>query len=177
MKTAGEMELQRKLGNIKADMEDGKVVLTHTCKDTSPGDGRSPCSSNGSSLGQWARAKHAGRRITPERMLGEDVSTRAAALRPAGRRAAPAWLAFASLPSKTIWKIQEKGQRLHASLYTIVRRANPVVGALWFRGSMRELFRGKSLPPERENPFPLLSKPNVSIAEYRANVNNNCHIV
>ena len=71
----------------------------------------------------------------------------------------------------------EKGQRLQACLYAVVRRANPVAGAWWFRGSMRELFRRKSLPQERENPFPLLSKPNVSIAEYRANVNNNCHIV
>jgi hypothetical protein len=34
----------------------------------------------------------------------------------------------------------EKGQRLHASLYAVVRRANPVEGARWFRGSMREFF-------------------------------------
>jgi hypothetical protein len=106
VETTGQMELQRKLGNIEADMEDGSVVLTHTCKDTSPGDWRSPCSSNGSSLGQWARAKHAGERITPERMQGESVSARAAVLRPAGRRTAPAWLAFASPPSRTIKKIQ-----------------------------------------------------------------------
>ena len=32
----------------------------------------------------------------------------------------------------------EKGQRLHASLYAVVRRANPVAGAWWLRGSMRE---------------------------------------
>ena len=37
VETAGEVELQRKLGNIQADMEDSSV-LTHTCKDTSPGD-------------------------------------------------------------------------------------------------------------------------------------------
>jgi hypothetical protein len=37
VETAGEVELQRKLGNIKAAMED-RNVLTHTCKDTSPGD-------------------------------------------------------------------------------------------------------------------------------------------
>ena len=103
------MELQRELGNIEADMEDGGVVLTHTCKDTSPGDRWSPCSSNGSSLGQWARAKHAGERITSQRMHGEGVSARAASLRPAGRREAPAWLAFASPPSQTIWKIQGEG--------------------------------------------------------------------
>jgi hypothetical protein len=102
VKTACEMQLQRKLGNIEADMEDGSVVLTHTYKDTSPGDWQSPCSSNGSSLGQWARTKHAEERITPKRMQGENVSARAAALRPAGRRAAPAWLAFTSLPSRTI---------------------------------------------------------------------------
>jgi len=110
VKTACQMKLQRELGNVQADIEDGKVVLTHTCKDTSPGDRWSPCSSNGSSLGQWARAKHAEERITPERMQGENVSARAAALRPAGRRAAPAWLAFASQPSKTIAKIQ--GERI-----------------------------------------------------------------
>ena len=33
----------------------------------------------------------------------------------------------------------EKGQRLYASLYAVVRRANSVAGALRFRGSMREL--------------------------------------
>ena len=31
------------------------------------------------------------------------------------------------------------------------------------------------LPQERENPFPPLSKPSVWIAEYCADVNNNCH--
>ena len=31
----------------------------------------------------------------------------------------------------------EKGQRLHAPLYAVVRRANPVEGAFWFRGSVR----------------------------------------
>jgi len=35
-------------------------------------------------------------------MQGESVSVRAAVRRPAGRRTAPAWLAFASLPSRTI---------------------------------------------------------------------------
>ena len=110
IKTTRKMELQRELGNIEADMEDGGVVLTHTCKNTSPGDRWSPCSSNGSSLGQWARAKHARGRITPKRMLGEDVPARAVALRPAGRRATPAWLAFASKPSQTNRKIQGEGE-------------------------------------------------------------------
>ena len=32
VETAGEMQLQRELGNIKADVEDVKVVLTHTCR-------------------------------------------------------------------------------------------------------------------------------------------------
>ena len=95
VKTVRKVQLQRELGNIEADVEDNGIVLTHTCKDTSPGDRWSPCSSNGSSLGQRARAKHARGRITPERMPGEDVSARAVALRPAGRRAThlPAWLA------------------------------------------------------------------------------------
>jgi len=36
----------------------------------------------------------------------------------------------------------EKGQRLQASLYAVVRRPNPVAGAWWFRGSRRELVGG-----------------------------------
>jgi hypothetical protein len=36
----------------------------------------------------------------------------------------------------------EKGQRLHASLYAVVRRANPVAGAWSFRGSRRESVEG-----------------------------------
>jgi hypothetical protein len=36
----------------------------------------------------------------------------------------------------------EKGQRLHASLYVVVHRANPVPGAWWFRGSMRKFVGG-----------------------------------
>jgi hypothetical protein len=47
----------------------------------------------------------------------------------------------------------EKGQRLHAALYAVVRRANPVADTWWFRGSMREFLRG-ILPPfggERES--------------------------
>jgi hypothetical protein len=50
-----------------------------------------------------------------------------------------------------------KGQQLHASLYVIVRRANPVAGGWWFRGSRRK-FVGENLSPgEREKWFPLLS--------------------
>jgi hypothetical protein len=52
---------------------------------------------------------------------------------------------------------EEKGQQLHASLYVIVRRANPVAGGWWFRGSRRK-FVGENLSPgEREKWFPLLS--------------------
>ena len=114
VEVTGQMQLQRKLGNIEADMEDDSVVLTHTCKDTSPGDWQSPCSSNGSSLGQRARAKHARERITHKRMQGENVSTRTAFLWPAGQRKAPAWLAFASLPSRTIKKIQGEKEGMRA---------------------------------------------------------------
>src|ERR1700679_3550939 len=42
----------------------------------------------------------------------------------------------------------EKGQRLQASLYTVVRRANPVADAWWFRGSGRELAGGNLSPPK-----------------------------
>jgi hypothetical protein len=77
VRAAGQIDLQRGLGNIKADVEDRRIVLTHTCNNTSPGDQRSPCSSNGSSLGQKARAKQAPK--TPHatrRRQGRDVSTR-----------------------------------------------------------------------------------------------------
>jgi hypothetical protein len=36
VRLAGQIELQRGLGNIKADMEDGGVVLTHTCRIRAP---------------------------------------------------------------------------------------------------------------------------------------------
>jgi hypothetical protein len=74
--------------------------------DTSYDDLWLSCSSNGSSLGQWARAERADGRITSKRMRGADVLTRAV-LRPVapGRRT-PAWLALASLPSRTNGKIQ-----------------------------------------------------------------------
>ena len=39
----------------------------------------------------------------------------------------------------------EKGQRLQASLYAVVYRANPVAYALWFRGSMRLAYWGKGI--------------------------------
>jgi hypothetical protein len=44
---------------------------------------------------------------------------------------------------------EEKGQRLHASLHAVVRRANPVAGDWWFRGSRREFF-GEISPGEGE---------------------------
>ena len=36
----------------------------------------------------------------------------------------------------------EKGQRLHASLDAVVRRANPVAGARWLMDSRREFVGG-----------------------------------
>ena len=56
---SGQIELQRRLGNIQADMEDRRAVWTHTCKDTSCGGCRPPRSGNGSSLEQWADVKRA----------------------------------------------------------------------------------------------------------------------
>lgn len=49
LRLAGEVELQNGLGNIEADVEDGMIVLTHTCKDTSCDSCRLPRSGNGSS--------------------------------------------------------------------------------------------------------------------------------
>ena len=44
----------------------------------------------------------------------------------------------------------EKGQRLNASLYAVVCRANPVAGAWWFRGSRREFVGGNLSPPKNQ---------------------------
>ena len=52
----------------------------------------------------------------------------------------------------------EKGQRLQASLYAVVRRANPVACALGFMASMRELFREILSPEAREIRSPPIRK-------------------
>ena len=105
VKTACEVQLQRKLGNIEADIEDGSVVLTHTCRMRATIFELS-CSNNGSSLGQWARVKHATGRITPKRMPGAKVPTRTVIGSVATGPMTPAWLSFSKLPSKDKVKIQ-----------------------------------------------------------------------
>ena len=65
----------------------------------------------------------------------------------------------------------EKGQRLHAPLYAIVRRANPVAGAFWFRGSMRELAGGKSHP----DPLPTLLSQNADRETRSQRFPESCH--
>ena len=52
VRLTGQIELQGGLGHVEADLEDGRVVLTHTCMDTSPASGWPACSGNGSSLEQ-----------------------------------------------------------------------------------------------------------------------------
>ena len=109
--TARQMELQRELGNVQADVKDGGVVLTHTC-------GIRATMRDGSCRAQaTVRVWDNGRawntldeRITPKRMQRTKVPTRTVASRPAGREATPAWLAFASLPSRTDSKIQGRGR-------------------------------------------------------------------
>jgi hypothetical protein len=64
------------------------------------------CSSNGSSLGQWARAEQAPKRITPERMPSSEVPAHTVIRPVATGRMTPAWLPLASLPSRTFRKIQ-----------------------------------------------------------------------
>jgi hypothetical protein len=76
VKTACEVQLQRKLGNVEADIEDRCIVLTHTCRIRATIIFELSCSNNGSSLGQWARVKHAPGRITSKRMPGTKVPTR-----------------------------------------------------------------------------------------------------
>src|ERR1035437_2575394 len=106
VETAREMQLQRELGNVEADIQEVWIVLTHTCGIRATMVFRLSCSSNGSSLGQWAQVERALRRITLMRMRGVNVLTRAF-LRPVatGRRT-PAWRSLSSLPSRTIRKIQ-----------------------------------------------------------------------
>jgi hypothetical protein len=65
----------------------------------------------------------------------------------------PHWKLVITLALILTFSPGEKGQRLYASFYAVVRRANPVAGAWWFMGSMRELFRGNLSPfgGERES--------------------------
>jgi len=87
VETAREMQLQSELGNVEAGIQDVGIVLTHTCGIRATMVFRLSCSSNGSSLGQWAQVERALRRITQKRMRGVNVLTRAF-LRPVatGRR-------------------------------------------------------------------------------------------
>src|ERR1041385_9049150 len=82
-----QVQLQRGLGNVDADIEDSVVVLTHTCRIRATIIFRGlSCSSNGSSLGQWANAERALPRST-QRSARTARPPAAVALRPAGRRA------------------------------------------------------------------------------------------
>src|SRR6185503_9081507 len=56
---SGQVQFQGSLGNVEAGVEDGRVVLTHTCLDTSRDGCRPKRSGNGSSLDQLAKAGHA----------------------------------------------------------------------------------------------------------------------
>ncbi len=108
MEMTGQMELQRELGNVQADVEDVGVVLTHTCRIRAT-IFKLSCSSNGSSLGQWARAKRAPGRITLGRMLGLFVSARAVASAPAGAEATSSCCFHSEEPRRT--KERYKGWR------------------------------------------------------------------
>src|ERR1700677_778023 len=105
VETSGQMELQRELGNVQTNIEDVCIVLTHTCRMRATIFELS-CSNNGSSLGQWARVKHAPGRITSKRMPGAKVPTRTIIRPVATGRMTPAWLPFSKLPSRTNRKIQ-----------------------------------------------------------------------
>lgn len=110
---AGQIDLQRGLGNIKADVEDRGVVLTHTCKNTSPGGQRPPYSSNGSSLGQRARAERATRaHYATRRMPGRNVSARTIPCPVATGQRIPSWQKTGLLPRRTFLKIQATVARL-----------------------------------------------------------------
>jgi hypothetical protein len=66
MLVVGELQLQSELGNIQADMQDGGIVRTHTCRIRATMIFKLSCSSNGSSWGQWARREQASKRIPPK---------------------------------------------------------------------------------------------------------------
>lgn len=60
----GQIELQRGLGNVEADVEDGGVVLTHTCVDTSRDGCRAEALKQRFEFRTMGRAERALRRIT-----------------------------------------------------------------------------------------------------------------
>src|ERR1035437_10168581 len=114
------MQLQRELGNIKADVEDVWVVRTHTCIDTSCADLRSVRSSNGSSLGQWAGVERALARITHWSVCWTGTFPRHTVIcPPAGGQMTPACQRLSPLPSRTKKKIQGL-----AHSKTLTRRSN-----------------------------------------------------
>ena len=64
VRVAWQVKLQGGLGNVQASVEDSRVVLTHTCGNTSRVRAERTRSSNGSSLDQRAGVERAPRRIT-----------------------------------------------------------------------------------------------------------------
>jgi hypothetical protein len=102
VKTALEMQLQCGLGNVQAGVEDGDVVLTHTCGNASHDDLELSCSSNGSSLDQRADVERAPRRIT-QRAYARRKRSRADLCLAACRR--PGNSSLASSFSRTKWTI------------------------------------------------------------------------
>ena len=108
VETAREMQLQRELGNVEADIQDVDVVLTHTCgiRATMICGCRAQATvrvwDNGRKWNELYATHHA------KAYARGRTFSRAPFLRPVatGRRT-PVWLSLSSLPSKTIRKIQD----------------------------------------------------------------------
>jgi hypothetical protein len=101
---------------------------------------RLSCSSNGSSLGQWALAEQAPKRITPERMQSAQVPANTVIRPVATGRMTPAWLSLSSLPSRTNRKIQVRG---HVTAFDSERNMK-----------MTGTFRGVTVVPKAASPPP-----------------------
>src|SRR6478736_4382281 len=103
----GQIELQRGLGNVEADVEDGGVVLTHTCVNTSRDGCRAEALKQRFEFRTMGRAKRALRRITLRAYARRDRS-RARRRPPACRREGDSSLSSALQRTKwTVSKIQD----------------------------------------------------------------------
>src|SRR5580765_2130534 len=103
----GQIELQRGLGNVEADVEDGGVVLTHTCVNTSRDGCRAEALKQRFEFRTMGRAERALRRITLRAYARRDRS-RARRRPPACRREGDSSLSSALQRTKwTVSKIQD----------------------------------------------------------------------
>jgi hypothetical protein len=145
VRLAGQIELQRGLGNVEADVEDGVVVLTHTCVDTSRDGCRAEALKQRFEFGTMGGAERALWRITL-RAYARHERSRSRRRPPTCRREGDPSLVSASQRTKwTIFKIQgPKAQRMtqiRGSKAEIRSPRSKVAGlsvsvSLWFNPEM-----------------------------------------